>query len=218
MFLLKKQINKPDFVFIHIPKTAGRSVSWALKPFVVNQWQYLTLLALRKLNFSYPMGPQLFSGHSAGHLQAPELIDIIGQETFDSYFSFAIVRNPWDWHVSLYKHILRDRRHHQHKVVKSFNNFDEYIEWRCLVQNEACQKDFIYSQDNNLLVDFLGRFENLETDFAKICDRIGISTALPRLNVASNKKPYQEFYNEKTKELVRDAFKEDIELFGYGFN
>ena len=101
--------------------------------------------------------------------------------------------------------------------MKAFNNFDEYIEWRCLVQNEARQRDFIYSQDNELLVDFVGRFENLEADFAKICDHIGISTTLPKLNVAKNRKPYQEYYNKKTKELVKQTFKEDIELLGYEF-
>jgi hypothetical protein len=210
--------KKRNFIFIHIYKTAGTSIAKALLPFAVSPWlwEYATTRIALKLGFSLPIDTVPGRGSV---VQASEMIASMGKETFDSYFSFAIARNPWDWHVSLYKHVLRDKGHHQHKVVKAFNNFDEYIEWRCLVQNEACQRDFIYSQDNELLVDFLGRFENLEADFAKICDHIGISTtiALPKLNVAKNRKPYQEYYNEKTKELVRQAFKEDIELLGYDF-
>jgi len=34
------------------------------------------------------------------HITASELISKIGKEDFDSYFSFAIVRNPWAWQVS----------------------------------------------------------------------------------------------------------------------
>ncbi len=67
-----------------------------------------------------------------------------------------------------------------------------------------------------MLVDFVGRFENLNADFETICARIGISASLPRINV-SNVKPYQPYYNEETRELVRRTFDADIALFGYEF-
>jgi hypothetical protein len=205
MLLSKKQ----KFIFIHIPKTAGTSVFNALKLFVL--WQYIATRILHKFNISPPFDPIPFPSHAT----ATELIEAMGKETFDLYFSFAIVRNPWDLQVSLYKYILREEKHHHHSLVKSFANFDKYLEWRCS-EEVILQKDFIYSKEGELLVDFVGRFENLEADFAKICDRIGISTSLPRLNV-SNTKPYQEYYNEKTKELLRETFKEDIDLLGYDF-
>ncbi|MGK7931014.1 MAG: sulfotransferase family 2 domain-containing protein [Microcystaceae cyanobacterium] len=207
MLLSKKQ----KFIFIHVYKNAGTSIYKALRPLVVNPWQDIMARILNRLYISPPFDPQPFYRH----ITATELIEAMDQEAFDSYFSFAIVRNPWDWQVSLYKFMLKDEQHTQHSMVKGFANFDEYLEWRCS-EEVRYQKDFIYSKEGELLVDFVGRFETLDTDFAKICDRIGISTTLPKLNV-SNTKPYQEFYNEKTKELIRDTFKEDIDLFGYDF-
>lgn len=177
------------FIFIHIYKNAGTSIINALAPFATSQFP--------------------------AHMKAPEIINAIGREAFDSYFSFAIVRNPWDWQVSLYNYMLKNPIHRQHELVKALGRFDKYIRWRC-EEEVRFQKDFIYSSDNQLLVDFVGRFELLDADFQSICSRVGISTSLPKLNV-SNENPYQEYYTDETRELVRRTFDADITLFGYDF-
>ena len=149
------------------------------------------------------------------HITAPELVEQIGINEFKSYFSFAIVRNPWDWQVSLHEFARKTTIHHQHELTNGFDSFNEYIQWRC-TENVRLQKDFTYSKDGQLLVDFIGKFETLETDFEKICSRIGITAALPKLNI-SNTKPWQNYYDEETKELIRQTFEPDIHLFEYDF-
>ena len=57
----------------------------------------------------------------------------------------------------------------------------------------------------------------MNEDFKTICDNIGINVTLPKLNV-SNEIPYQEYYNNKTRDLVARAFEKDIELFEYQFD
>ena len=203
--------EKHKFIFIHIYKTAGSSITNALLPFSVGKLELFTWRVLKKFGISAPFDPRPFPDH----IKASELINKIGKDVFESFFSFAIVRNPWDWQVSLYTFMLKNTSHPQHDLAKNFNNFDNYIKWRC-AEEVRFQKDFIYSEDGKLLVDFVGRFENLESDFQQICSHIGISASLPKLNV-SNTKPYQSFYNEETKELVRRTFQEDINLFGYEF-
>jgi hypothetical protein len=198
------------FIFIHVYKTAGWSMTDALIPFAASRWWRRADWVSRKFGITY-FNLRPFPCH----ISAPDLIKKIGRDVFDSYFSFAIVRNPWDWQVSLYKFMLKDQSHPQHDLAKSFKDFDEYIRWRCA--NEVrFQKDFIYSQDGELLVDFVGRFENIDADFKAICSRIGISTSLPKVNV-SNSIPYRQYYNSETRELVRRAFDTDIKLFGYDF-
>ncbi len=199
------------FIFIHIYKNAGTSITNALMPFVANKWQRAVSRVMRKLRIPLPFDPQPY----ADHINASELIDKIGMDYFGSFFSFAVVRNPWDWQVSLYKYMLKKNSHHQHEFVKRFSGFDEYIRWRCK-EEVRLQKDFIYSGDGKLLVDYVGRFERIEQDFGEICSRIGISASLPKLNV-SNSIPYRRFYNEETKELVRQAFAADAALFNYDF-
>jgi hypothetical protein len=194
-------------------------------------------------------GVTRFSSQSyPGHITASELINEIGVNVFESYFSFAIVRNPWDCQVSLYetprsklrgistkdisnnnaassgvftqrenKFILKTTSHHQHEFVENLGGFEEYIRWRCN-EEVTLQKDFIYSEDNKLLVDFVGRFERIDEDFKIICSHIGITSpvSLPKLNT-SNTTPYQEYYNEDTRELVMRKFEVDVNLFGYDF-
>ena len=139
----------------------------------------------------------------------------MGYDQYKSYFSFAVVRNPWDWNVSLYKYMLKDKNHFQHELAKSFKNFDEYIQARCK-GSFAPQKNFIYSEKGEQLVDYIARFENIEEEFKKICTTIGIRAELPHLNI-SNKTNYRKFYTDKTRELVRKSYKTDIELFEYEF-
>lgn len=158
-----------------------------------------------------PSEPQPFFKHA----KASEIIAKVGKDVFESYFTFAFVRNPWDWQVSLYKYMLRDEGHFQHQRIKGFRDFDEYIRWRCA--NEVrFQKDFVFSTEGEQLVDFIGKYERLDDDFQAICSRLGISATLAKLNV-SNTKPYQDYYNEETIDLVRRAFEPDISLFGYDF-
>ena len=204
--------KKHNFLFVHIYKNAGTSVNYALKQFALSQWQWIIYQTLKKANIPPPfLNPQPFHGH----IKASELIDALGRETFDSFFSFAIVRNPWDWQVSLYKYMLGSKTHHQHELVKELGGFEEYIKWRC--ENEVrYQKDFIYSKNNELLVDFVGRFEDLDVDFKHICSRIGVSASLPKLRV-SNTTPYQGYYTEKTKGLVMQTFEPDVKAFEYSF-
>jgi hypothetical protein len=203
--------RKHKFIFIHIYKNAGSSVTNALAPFVASKWEDLQNRALKKIKIT----PKFDSRSFSAHIKAPELINAIGKDAFYSFFSFAVVRNPWDWQVSLYTYMLKEVNHHQHELVKKLGSFDAYIKWRC-AEEVRFQKDFIYSDDGELLVDFVARYERIEDDFKIICSRVGISASLPKLNV-SNTKPYQLFYNEETIELVRQAFDADISLLGYDY-
>lgn len=206
--MLKSEM--PRFIFIHIYKTAGTSITNALTPFATNRWPLFIERLFRKTGIeTFNLKPY----HD--HIRAKELIEKIGVKKFNSYFSFAFVRNPWDWQVSLYTYMLKKVEHHQHDFVKNLGSFDRYIEWRC-EKEIRFQKDFIYSDDDELLVDFVGRYEKLDADFKTICEKIGIAVELPVLNV-SKSKPYQKYYAKESIELVRRTFAPDIELFKYEF-
>ena len=203
--------NSHRFLFVHIYKTAGTSITSALMPFCASTEPHQTD-AIVKLGDNTWREPQ----HYDKHIKASELIAKMGRAVFESYFSFAFIRNPWDWQVSLYTYMLRDQNHFQHALIKGMRDFDEYIRWRCS-DNIRYQKDFICSPEGEQLVNFIGRYEQLDADFQTLCLRLGIrAPRLPRLNV-SNTKPYQDYYNAETIELVRYAFESDIILFNYDF-
>lgn len=211
-----------NFIFIHIYKNAGTSIKTVLRPLATSLFQekvsrvitrYPVLGNLESLIMYFDrFDPVPCQSHAA----ARQVIAVLGEEIYRSYFSFAIVRNPWDWQVSLYNYMLKNSAHHQHALVKDLGSFEEYIRWRC-AEEVRYQRDFIYSDKGDLLVDFVGRFEQLNDDFQKICSRIGIVATLPKMNVSSSGS-YRDYYNPDTVALVNTTFEPDITTFGYSFS
>ena len=117
-------------------------------------------------------------------------------------FSFAIVRNPWDRLVS-YIHSMHDNR---------WQRPDRFEQLGFIPQ-----VNYIMDETGKPLVDFIGRYENLEEDFHTICVRIGIPTPpLPHLN-SSIHRNYRRYYDEDAKRFVADNYGADIDRFGYRF-
>jgi hypothetical protein len=209
-------ISKPHkFLFIHIYKNAGTSVRRAIYPYVATKWRWRVHNYLSKIGITALRPSGNPAGHE-GHATARQVAESMGREKFRSYFSFAVVRNPWDWVVSLYTYMLKDSTHKQHELAEGFSGFDEYIRWRCR-EDYRYQNDWVCDEDGNLLVDFVARFEHLEEDFDEICRRIGVEAALPHSNPSSHA-PYTEYYTPETIELVRETYRPDIEFFGYDFD
>jgi hypothetical protein len=207
--------EKRKFLFIHIYKNAGTSIHRTLCPFVHPSWHKHLNSLVKRIGL-----PQFGSFQFRGHITSAELISKIGRDKFDSYFSFAFVRNPWDREVSHYKHLLRDKQHSAHRLAKSFSGFAEYLNWRRdsrsrLVHHCQLQSDFI-KVGNEKAVNFVGRFENLADDFDAICGRIGIDAKLMKRNSAAPTS-YQEYYDRRSIDLVQNIFRDDIEAFEYEF-
>ena len=152
--------EKHKFIFVHINKTAGSSMVRALHPIAAPYWK-------RKINKMFKkvgIHNKYFDCHPFPiHATAQQIVNEMGLEVFKSYFSFAIVRNPWDRLVSAYTYALKYPMTPKHKFVNELGSFEKYIKWQC-GNNNILQKDFICSVDGELLVDFVGRFENLEED------------------------------------------------------
>jgi hypothetical protein len=206
--------HQNKFIFIHIYKVAGASIKM-----VFDQYDDRTRSDFSSLNnFKFFLGKKFnrVAYLAIDHLKASEIKTKINSDIFNSYFKFCFVRNPWDWQVSLYHFMLQDKDHWQHRIVNKMKSFEDYIEWR-IDGNYELQKDFVYDENGNMLVNFVGKFENLQTDFAIICDKINIPRVnLPHVNTSKHAY-YKDYYNENTKDLIYKTFKEDITLFNYEF-
>jgi hypothetical protein len=185
--------DNKEFIFFHLYKTAGTSLSQILK------------------KYSNP-------NHSDKHYKVGDFIKIMGREKYDKFFTFGFVRNPWDWQVSLYHYMLMDVGHFQHKLVKSFKSYDEYLDWRV---HEDCKPQYTFFSEESdlsspLTVDFIGRFENLQNDVNIIKNKLILEGSIPHL-VKSNHTHYKDYYNDKTKKMISDAYEKDVEFFNYEF-
>ena len=197
------------FIFIHNYKVAGSSIKKALHPYDIHcDKRYKVLSGLG-------MAPKFDQRTTEPHRKALEIRNFIGATTFNQYFTFGFVRNPWDWQVSLYHYMKKTKVHHQHSLINSMNGFNEYIKWR-LDNIDRYQKDFFTDEEEKVIVDFIGRYENLVIDFDKITRRIGIKKSLPHVNESKrSKSSFIAFYTQETLDMIEEAYQPDIEFFGY---
>lgn len=217
--------NSKKFIFIHIPKNAGQSITNAFFKFCVgNKARFVSEIVgarnyirintklMQYFNFS-------FYDHSfKDHERATEVKQVLGP-SYSSYFKFAFVRNPWDWIFSHYTYTLKNVRHYRHSFVKNnLKNFDEYVEYECSkdMSEQYNQNSFIFDSSGNQLVDFIGKFENIQNDFQNICNQLNIDANIKHFN-QSNKLSYRDHFSKRSKDLVKDYYYKDIELFDYKF-
>ncbi len=199
------------FIFVHIYKTAGNSIRKALEPHAYKPG------SLRPSNWStwLTTPPRLILRQPPPkHIGAADLRDLLPPGLFEDFFTFAFVRNPWSWQVSLYHYLLKHREEPGNAFVTDFRDFDEYIRWRA--DHAVCQSTFLCDREGKVIVDFVGKVENIGEDFATICRRIGIRTALGHFN-RSDHGDYRTCYTPETRDLVGRIYEEDICRFGYSF-
>lgn len=145
----------------------------------------------------------------------------LGKKTFNNYFKFVFVRNPWDRLVSIYHYVLENYSFFyptDEKIRGDFRSFNAFIT-KCqpYLKRTKAQYNWLTNINENIGVDFIGRVENYEKDWKKVCEQLNIGdVCLPHLNKSSHEK-YWTYYDEHLEEIVADKFKEDIELFDYKF-
>jgi hypothetical protein len=204
------------FIFIHVYRVAGESVSQALRPYshVPRRRPVIDRIPIvRRIGF--PTDRKVLE-HRYGHMKAKDVRAAL-PELFDECFKFAFVRNPWDWQVSVYHYVSQRTDHPDHAQFSRFRDFDDYLDWRINGEGPELQSEFVLDDDGELIVDFVGHFESLAEDFGTVCERVGIPAALPHIN-RSRHRDYREHYSPAARALVSEAYARDIEFFGYDFD
>ncbi|MDQ4086405.1 MAG: sulfotransferase family protein [Pseudomonadota bacterium] len=192
-------------VFIHVPKTAGTSFNQALYGRFIGQH-------LRAVDVAR---------------WAPPVVRALP--------SFAVVRNPWDRLVSAYRFARRGhgagdgprayiRRPDLYRAPE-FSSFERFVkEW--LVEREVTaiedvfrpQSFFLCDGRGNVLVDHVGRLEQLAPTCDFVARHTGRRLDLPRLNASGETVDYRRFYTPELARIVADIYRDDVALFGYGFD
>ncbi|MBT8397453.1 MAG: sulfotransferase family protein [Gemmatimonadetes bacterium] len=212
---------KHNFLFVHIAKTGGTSVREALQPLRWRDPWYLAQGICHRLS---KLSKDRIGMKFPRHAKAILAKEALPEKFYDGLFKFTFVRNPWDLQVSSFHHIRRSWPH----LVEGRGEFGEFLRWRFdpdrpfeahIETSNQLQTDHLVDLHGKLIVDFMGRYENLQADFETVCDRIGIRPpTLPHKRKAKDrKKDYRGYYSDGTAELVAQHFARDIEMLGYRF-
>ena len=141
----------------------------------------------------------------------------IGRKQFDTYFKFGFVRNPWDRVVSLYERTealqLRDRM-----------TFDQFVDWiqyssATCVHSSPHRYQLDWFVDPNEIGEHIsiGKFERLDEDWAFVAKKLGVSENLPHQRANPRGRHYTEYYTPRSRDIIANKFKADIERFDYEF-
>ena len=127
--------ERKKFIFIHVPKTAGKSVEQLLLPFddkvkstFFRKWRR------RIYNVERPINEAYFRRHDS----ASTVRKILGSEVYGQYLSFAFVRNPYDHAWSHYRYMKHLGTPAANRARSS--SFSQFIYWRLENQGKFSQE------------------------------------------------------------------------------
>jgi len=186
--------DKDKFIFFHTPKVAGSSIHIFFKDHY----------GLTGVDRADP--PPLIH-----HMSAKKFLD--NNPNKKDYFKFAFVRNPFDRFVSAYSDFTQIRNLNLTSFkdfCKSFPNseFSGDIHW--IPQHK------LLCDDETIVPDFIGRYENISDDLKKISNIIGFNIDIDH-HRKTKRKSYKDTYDDESREIIQDFFSKDLELFEYLF-
>lgn len=222
-------------IFVHLPRTGGTSIERAiLGPFRARVLSWVAeSSSLRKKgrqSISSDRGDltlfRVLSAtglarlhrrrYGAKHFKAPQARAFYGEDVWRAYFTFAFVRNTWDRLVSSY-HFRRDVLKYEAEQTLSFR---EWVLRRCESEDEVrrqSQLRALSDEEGHVIVDWIGRFEQLQDGFAFVSRRLGLEPGrLPQV-YTSGPRRYVDAYDEQTRDRVGECFHDEIAYFDFTF-
>ena len=207
--------DRPRFVYARVPKTASTSVSAALEPYRRRADRgWAGRIGRRILPRS--THPRLvdFRAHSHWPLAAARVV--LGDAWFDAAFAFSVVRHPFGWAESYYRHLVRHDGDPRHRAIwgaaLAGGSFDAFVEALGDLAPPP-QIAMLVAADGGFLADHVVRVEALDDELEPVRRRLGIAIDVPRLNVGGESaRPL----DPATARRLADLFAADLDHLGYG--
>jgi len=189
--------HERKLISISVPKTGSTSIHYALMAHLGMEFKFRD------------------SDAHLYHLNAVDISTILGAERFSDYFSFGVVRNPYDRMVSLY-HDFRDQR----GIIRA-PSFDEFVlrrfqpRWAGNIHFRP--QTFFLCADGRTAVNAVYRFEDgLDSIMTRIGEIIGFSFSKIGHSRRSERDDWRQYYDRADViDCIDSAFGDDFATFGY---
>ena len=213
--------HKYKFIFLKTRKTASTSIEIALSQFcgahaIITPVTDEDELIRQKLGFRGPQNydvPLRFDSEKRrrffNHANARFIRENIGEMIWNSYFKFCFERNPFDKAISRYYWSTSEPRPEIYDYLRSapkyfLSNWD------------------LYTVNDQVIVDFIGRYENLNDDLAIVADKINLPSDLdlPRTKAGyrTNREHYSNVLDKQSRALIELICTKEIAAFDYSWN
>ena len=191
--------EKP-WTFLHVPKTAGKSISAYIMQFSLNS---KTL-------------------HNSSHATLKEIKEL----NLELGTTFAVFRNPYSRAVSLYRFLFELDIRKVTETSKEYFNAEPDFSWHDDFIKTYGKLDFLsfckelpwmplgVEQYHYMPVDKYLYFENLTKDFKIIQSALGVEAPLYKLNQTNNFN-WQRYYTKSTQRIIAETYSKDFKLLKY---
>jgi len=211
--------HKRKFITIDIPKTGTRSLRDTLLPLKI-----IDIVGQPECKNFYQHGTAL---HCKKELQNIGL-------NFNDYFSFCVVRNPWERYTSFFRYYkqkaieyteTKDHKHWNSSRIKQgkfcvdlFSNNSEQQIMRKIINNKPAQSQYFLNQNKQIMVSYIALFEKIQTEFEYFCWAIGIEPIkLSHSNKSTINISRDDLYSQELKDIVAEKENYLINLKKYEF-
>ncbi len=214
--------HRHKFIYLRTEKTASTSLTDALSKIVAQDDEVVKSFSGKWVD-ALPFHPgklkRLFPGIFGlhPHASARHVRQIVGAKIFDSYFKFAVERNPWERQVSLYHHREFKRKNQNPDFDRDMRSPGYRFSHHTRLHNWD-----IYAIDGKVVTDQVLAYETLARDLPAVTRKLGIGSGieLPRRNVGYGGKRahYSTYYSDETRSLIERWYRREIATFGYEFD
>lgn len=157
-----------------------------------------------------------FSEHTPGWLARQRL----GEDVWNGYFKFTLVRDPFDRCVSRYFYTKKYFDETGAEEVWDRRSFDQFLRYHPELINENWP---MYTTKDEPIIDFAARYEHLEADLGEVSRRIGLPQNLyedmRQINAKSGYRPRgvhaRDLIDETQQRLIALVCREEFRAFGY---
>ncbi len=204
--------HKYKLLFIAIPKTGTHAIRFALRDHLGPDDEEQVGLFVQK-KFS----AEQIAKKKHGHIKSTELKAVLEPKVWESYFKFAIVRNPLDRYISFCAFINRNNPDFQVNPQKYVHEIIDRPKARRRILFRP-QHEFVCNENGEIIVDFIGKFEQLQKDYDRVAEIKEIPRQILTSINSSQHRHYSAYYDQELREKVIDFYKTDFQLFDYETN
>ncbi len=144
------------------------------------------------------------------HMEAQRAKRYLGKGVWNRYFKFSFERNPFDKALSLYWWLSRN--------TSEPPSIPEFL---ASVSASRLSNWRIYTIDNRVAVDFMGRYENLTEDLRIVAHTVGIGSTLPLPHAKAKSRKDQRHYSEvlcqQSRARIERVCAREMAVFGYRY-